>query len=59
MEYTCTKCKAKANALKLIAESWMKIKGKYYCSTCGLDKLKENDNKDGKAGIYIRGKGKS
>ena len=47
MEYTCATCKAKANTLKLIVESWMMIKGKYYCSTCGLDKLKtmvkEND----------------
>lgn len=41
MEYTCATCKAKANTLKLIVESWMMIKGKYYCSTCGLDKMRE------------------
>lgn len=57
MEYTCATCKAKANALKLIIESWMRIDGKHYCSTCGLDKLKEKDNKDGKKGIHTRGKG--
>ncbi|HOY18160.1 MAG TPA: hypothetical protein PLC89_12720 [Haliscomenobacter sp.] len=58
-QYTCSTCQAKANNLKLMVESWMRIKGKYYCSTCGLDKLKENDNKDGKKGIHTRGKGKS
>jgi DNA-directed RNA polymerase subunit RPC12/RpoP len=59
MGYTCATCKAKANELKLVIESWMKIAGKYYCSSCGLDKLNENKKKDGKTGIHTRGKGKS
>jgi hypothetical protein len=46
-QYTCAKCEAKANKTKLIVESWMMIGGKYYCSACGLDKLKEIVNKNG------------
>ena len=43
MQYTCATCKAKANFIKMIAESWMKIAGKCYCAACGLDKLKETE----------------
>lgn len=43
MQYTCETCKAKANFIKLIVESWMKINGKHYCAACGLDKLKEDE----------------